>query len=163
MTQQSTPLGFDLDEPRCRQRRILRFIPDWIFEELTSQSGLFDANGYRDAAIAELAIRQAADELLVAVTASGDILDRFEAMELSLAKKAVLARATNQSSDFTSGKLRELTEAAYETATTAYVGDMRSEPASPLINALVPLLVLADLYADDNYRDPRLVSELSVY
>lgn len=152
----------NFDAVRAEQRRVLRLVPDWIMRRHAPESAEAMSVHENDRPFVEHLLRARASELLAVVTpllerltigVSAERLARFWSHDL---------RVFNSELATDYDKRRHI-EAIVETERDAaagasvgqQVGDLRGEELAPALYQVITVLAVADLVADDGYRDPR--------
>lgn len=150
------PIERDLDEQRMRQRRLLRHIPEWITDDRAGKlRQRLSVPESIDRRLAEVEIRRMVDDVWAAMTVDSDLLDRCARSVQATVRNEVMRAAAKQVTDFIDDELGKLTRAAYDAINTEYVNKLEQGEIQAF-RALIPLLVLADIYADDGYMDPKI-------
>jgi len=153
----------DLLETRRKQRQQLASIPDWIFEEGRGFPALYpDVEVARPAhpALVELRLRRSAQvhlDQLAGLLDHGNRLSAAAATRQYLTDWTHARPSTNGEGVPMDGLLQDaLDDAEREEAEQHAFVEHIADDVTPDAWRAVALLALADVLADDGYRDPRL-------
>jgi hypothetical protein len=153
----------DLLETRRKQRQQLASIPDWIIEEGHGFPALYPEDKVTrpaQPALVELRLRRSAQvhlDHLAGLLEHGNRLSAAAATRQFLTDWTKASPSTNGSSTPMDGLLQDAIDDAEreESEQHAFVEHI-AEDMTPDAWRAVVLLALADVLADDGYRDPRL-------
>jgi hypothetical protein len=153
----------DLLDTRRKQRQQLASIPDWIIEEGRGFPALYPEGEVAlpaQPALVELRLRRSAQvhlDHLAGLLEHGNRLSAAAATKQFLTDWTQASPSTNGSSTPMDGLLQDAIDAAEREESEQHaVVEHIADDMTPDAWRAVVLLALADVLADDGYRDPRL-------